>query len=75
MASTAHTDVLTAYEGVEELSSFSTEELAEYRAGLLDLETVRFTCGDALAQRYLVGLARPVPVRTWLSRARCSSLR
>jgi SAM-dependent methyltransferase len=115
MASTAHTDVLTAYEGVEELSSFSTQELAEYRAGLLertaaqtafitarlragstalevgsgngrllidlarrghiaggvgvevaesrvrfadqwadslDLETVRFICGDALAQRY-----------------------
>jgi SAM-dependent methyltransferase len=35
MASNARADVLTAYEGVEELSSFSTEELAEYRAGLL----------------------------------------
>jgi SAM-dependent methyltransferase len=36
MASTAHTDILTAYDGVEELSSFSSQELAEYRAGLLE---------------------------------------
>jgi SAM-dependent methyltransferase len=71
MTSTAHADILTAYDGVEELSSFSTQELAEYRAGLLERTaaqtafiTARLPAGAAALEvgsgngRLLIDLAR-----------------